>query len=61
MIFILILCVTNVTKWSYFYTGSVKLCAKHGGEVLGVVWEHIVSDNGSATAKNRESLGFFLS
>ena len=27
---------------------------------VSVVWEHIVSDHGSATAFNRESLGIFL-
>ena len=48
--FLLILCVHNVSKNSYHCKGSDKLYTKHEGELTGVVWEHVVSDHGAATA-----------
>ena len=48
--FLFILCVPNVTEYSHHDTGSVHLYAQHKGGVASVVWEHIVSAYGAATA-----------
>ena len=47
-LFLIILCVPNVTKYSYHDTGSVQLYSQHKGGVVSVLWEHVVSAHGSA-------------
>ena len=58
--FSLILCVSNVTKYSYNDTGSVILYTNNEWGVVSVVWGHIVSSHGEDTAKNEVSPGILL-
>ena len=48
-LFLSILSVPNVTKYSYHETGSVQLNAQHKLVMVSSVWEQIVSPHGAAT------------
>ena len=48
--FLLLLCIPNVSKQYYHDTGSDQLYAKHKGGMVSVAWDHGVSYHGAATA-----------
>ena len=49
-LFLLLLCLPNISNKYYHDTVSDQLYAQHKGGILGVVWENVVSSYGSATA-----------
>ena len=59
-VFLLLFYVPNVTKYSYHETVSFQLYSKHKSVVVSAVWDHIVSSEGSSTAKNGRYLGIFI-
>ena len=55
-LFLLILCLPNISKKYYHVTGSDQFYVQHKGVLVSVAWGHIVSVHGDATSKNRKTL-----
>ena len=49
-IFLLILCLPNVSKTFHHDTGSYRLFVQQKGVLASIDWENVVSDHGAATA-----------
>ena len=51
-LFLLILCLPNVSNKPYNETGSDKFSSQHKGVILSVSWENVLSSRGAATTYN---------
>ena len=53
-LFLLILCLPNVSNKYYYGTESEQLSEQHKGVLVSIDFEHFVSDQGAATTINKE-------